>query len=222
MTEEPEEDASLAPPQRFAWKMDGETRFHGISPDEVAGPAGLTLDEAVARFGMDPDGALSRAVTARRPFSGVPALWPLGLGRRRLAVTLAAFPALRDGSFQGYAGFGLVVEEAAPAPRPETSTAPAGAVVADDEASPVADLAPETEVAEAIEAAKETTTDEAAIAAPVVTETLADAPMPRLRPSSRRLLRRRLWKPRPRSRRSTPKPRTRLSRLPRPRRPRPI
>ncbi|PTM50847.1 PAS domain-containing sensor histidine kinase [Phreatobacter oligotrophus] len=153
-TEEPEEDASLAPPQRFAWKMDGETRFHGISPDEVAGPAGLTLDEAVARFGMDPDGALSRAVTARRPFSGVPALWPLGQGRRRLAVTLAAFPALRDGSFQGYAGFGLVVEEAAPAPRPET------------------------EVAEAIEAAEQTTSDEAAIAAPVVTETLADAPMP--------------------------------------------
>jgi PAS domain S-box-containing protein len=177
-TEAPEEDASLAPPQRFAWKMDGETRFHGISPDEVAGPAGLTLDEAVARFGMDPDGALSRAVSARRPFSGVPALWPLGLGRRRLAVTLAAFPALRDGSFQGYAGFGLVVEEAAPAPRPETSMAPAAAVVADDEASPVADLTPETEVAEAIEAAKESATDEAAIAAPVVTGTVADAPMP--------------------------------------------
>lgn len=178
VTEEPEEDASLAPPQRFAWKMDGETRFHGISPDEVAGPAGLTLDEAVARFGMDPDGALSRAVTARRPFSGVPALWPLGQGRRRLAVTLAAFPALRDGSFQGYAGFGLVVEEAAPAPRPETSTAPAAAVIADDEASLVADLAPEAEVAEAIEAAEESATDEAAIAAPVVTEPLADAPMP--------------------------------------------
>ncbi|MBX9991985.1 ATP-binding protein [Phreatobacter oligotrophus] len=178
VTEEPEEDASLAPPQRFAWKMDGETRFHGISPDEVAGPAGLTLDEAVARFGMDPDGALSRAVTACRPFSGVPALWPLGQGRRRLAVTLAAFPALRDGSFQGYAGFGLVVEEAAPAPRPETSTAPAATVIADEAASPSADLAPEAEVAEAIDTAEETTTDEAAIAAPVVTETLADAPMP--------------------------------------------
>ncbi|MDP2802862.1 MAG: hypothetical protein Q8O26_13355, partial [Phreatobacter sp.] len=115
-------DAALAAPQRFSWRMDGDYRFHTIAPDAVAGLAGETLEAAANRFGIDPDGALTAAVTAFRPFSGVPALWPLGDAGRRLAVTLAAFPTLRDGAFHGYSGFGLVVEEAsrvAPATAPE-------------------------------------------------------------------------------------------------------
>jgi PAS domain S-box-containing protein len=115
-------DDRLAPPQRFSWRMDADYRFHTIAPDEVAAPAGETFAAAVDRFGLDPQGTFTAAVTALRPFSGVPALWPLGGGRRRLAVTLAAFPTLRDGVFQGYAGFGLVVEEAAPA-APQTPAA---------------------------------------------------------------------------------------------------
>jgi len=162
-------DAALAPPQRFSWKMDGETRFHALAPEEIAGPAGLTLDAAVARFGMDPDGTLTRAVSARRPFSGVPALWPLGLGGRRLAVTLAAFPALRDGDFQGYAGFGLVVEEAAPALRPQT-VAP---VVAGGETASSDNVAPEAGAGAEIDAAEETIT-----AAPVAAAAAADAMFP--------------------------------------------
>ncbi|MCZ8316529.1 ATP-binding protein [Phreatobacter sp.] len=178
VTEEPEEDTSLAPPQRFAWKMDGETRFHGISPDEVAGPAGLTLDEAVARYGMDPDGALSRAVTARRPFSGVPALWPLGLGRRRLAVTLAAFPALRDGSFQGYAGFGLVVEEAAPAiadAASETASGQTPVTVVADEAPVIDETITQEPITEEPITEKPIDDEAATTEVAVVSEALADA-----------------------------------------------
>jgi PAS domain S-box-containing protein len=114
----------------------------------MAAPAGLVLGEAVERFGLDPDGQLGRAVTASRPFSGVPAVWPLGAGPRRVAVTLAAFPTLRDGALQGYAGFGLVVEElaqAAPAAPPPSSEpvemSPAGEAV-DDTPAPEADDPP--------------------------------------------------------------------------------
>jgi PAS domain S-box-containing protein len=143
-------DAALVAPQRFSWKMDGETRFHTIAPDDVAAVSGLTLAEAVARFGLDPDGALTRAVVAQRPFSGVPALWPLGEGRRRLSVTLAAFPAMRDGGFQGYAGFGLVVEEAAPAPKAPHATLMTAAMVAPETLiSPETLIAPETQAAPA-------------------------------------------------------------------------
>lgn len=100
-------------PVRFAWRMDGSLRFHSIDPPAMAAPAGLSFHEAAARFGLDPEGQFARAVEASRPFSGVPAIWPLGSGARRLAVTLAAFPTLREGGLQGYAGFGLVVEEVA-------------------------------------------------------------------------------------------------------------
>lgn len=123
-------DAALAVPQRFSWRMDADYRFHTIAPNEVAGLAGETLEAATARLGIDPDGVLTAAVTACRPFSGVAALWPLGRAGRRLAVTLAAFPALRDGAFQGYSGFGLVVEEVSPvASTPATETLPPDAPV---------------------------------------------------------------------------------------------
>lgn len=105
-------DAGLAVPQRFAWRLNSESRFHAIDQAELTAPDGLTLAEASQRFGMDPQGALARAIDAARPFSGVPAIWPLGQ-TRRLAVTLAAFPSLRDGAAPSYAGFGLVVEELA-------------------------------------------------------------------------------------------------------------
>jgi PAS domain S-box-containing protein len=119
----------LEVPQRFSWRLDANLRFHAISPESVAAPAEATFEEALGRFGLDPQGALAAAVAGRRPFSGVPAVWPLGSGGRRLAVTLAAFPTLRDGDFHGYAGFGLIVEELAAAP-PVAST-PAVDVSAD-------------------------------------------------------------------------------------------
>jgi PAS domain S-box-containing protein len=105
-------DAGLVVPQRFAWRLSSESRFHAIDQAELAAPDGLTFAEASQRFGMDPQGAFARAIAAARPFSGVPAIWPLGQ-TRRLAVTLAAFPSLRDGAAPSYAGFGLVVEELA-------------------------------------------------------------------------------------------------------------
>ncbi|MGU9979602.1 histidine kinase dimerization/phospho-acceptor domain-containing protein [Phreatobacter sp. HK31-P] len=131
----------LAVPQRFSWRLDADLRFHAIAPESVAAPADATFDDAVRRFGLDPQGALAEAVAARRPFSGVPAIWPLGSGGRRLAVTLAAFPTLRDGGFQGYAGFGLIVEELA-AVEPAT-TAAALAVVTPAEKNPEAEAAPD-------------------------------------------------------------------------------
>ncbi len=146
-------DTDLAAPQRFSWRMDADYRFHTIAPDEVAAVSGETFAAAVARLGLDPQGSFAAAVTAHRPFSGVPALWPLGQGRRRLAVTLAAFPTLRDGAFQGYAGFGLVVEEAeaaAPDAPPaehvavEITDAPAESAPEGEVAPAVAELAPET------------------------------------------------------------------------------
>ncbi|WP_146144847.1 ATP-binding protein [Phreatobacter cathodiphilus] len=161
-------DDHLAPPQRFSWRMDADYRFHTIAPDEVAAPAGETFAAAVDRFGLDPQGTFTAAVTALRPFSGVPALWPLGGGRRRLAVTLAAFPTLRDGAFQGYAGFGLVVEEAEAA----APDAPLAEEAADEITDAPAEAAPEGELAPAVaEPAPETTES-----APEAEAPAADAP----------------------------------------------
>ncbi|MDP3547243.1 MAG: hypothetical protein Q8S29_13800, partial [Phreatobacter sp.] len=142
----------LAVPQRFSWRLDADVRFHAIAPESVAAPADATFDDAVRRFGLDPQGALAEAVAARRPFSGVPAIWPLGSGGRRLAVTLAAFPTLRDGGFQGYAGFGLIVEELAAVKHATTAAALADVTPADKE--------PEAEAAS-------DATEEPVVAAPV-------------------------------------------------------
>lgn len=140
-------ETDLVAPQRFSWRMDADYRFHTIAPDEVAAPTGETLAAAIHRFDLDPQGTFTAAVTALRPFSGVPALWPLGQGGRRLAVTLAAFPTLRDGAFQGYAGFGLVVEEVAPAAEiaEDVTDAPAEAApsAAEEPAAGTAGSAPE-------------------------------------------------------------------------------
>ncbi len=133
-------------PARFAWRMDGSLTFHSIDPPAMAAPAGLTLHEAAARFGLDPEGQVARAVEASRPFSGVPAVWPLGDGPRRLGVTLAAFPTLRDGGLQGYAGFGLVVEEIAPAPSPAEALSSATPETAGSETASTAVSTPETDI----------------------------------------------------------------------------
>ncbi len=136
-------------PQRFSWRLDADLRFHSISPETVAAPTDASFDEALQRFDLDPQGALAAAVAGRRPFSGVPAVWPLGSRGRRLAVTLAAFPTLRDGDFQGYAGFGLIVEELAAA-RPAAGAATPGAPEPDASTTPVTDeAATATEIVEA-------------------------------------------------------------------------
>lgn len=109
-----EADLALAAPPRFSWRVDGDGRFGAIEPAEMAAPSGLTLAEAAERFGLDPEGGLAAALTAARPFSGVAAVWPLGT-TRRLGVTLAAFPHMADGAVRGFAGFGLVTGEIAPA-----------------------------------------------------------------------------------------------------------
>jgi PAS domain S-box-containing protein len=185
-------DAVLAVPQRFSWRMDGDYRFHTIAPDEVAGLAGETLEAATARFGIDPDGAFTTAVTAGRPFSGVAALWPLGRAGRRLAVTLAAFPALRDGAFQGYSGFGLVVEEASPvAPPSETETlspdAPVSVTAAAETAVPAGAVPPANTLDEAVATVDAdaqdvsepsdavTTEDDSAVTAPIAAAAADDA-----------------------------------------------
>ncbi len=139
----------LEVPQRFSWRLDADLRFHAIAPDSVAAPADARFDDAMRRFGLDPQGALAEAVAARRPFSGVPAVWPLGSRGRRLAVTLAAFPTLRDGSFQGYAGFGLIVEELAAVETAATARAEldAPAVGEEPDAGPALPATEETVVA---------------------------------------------------------------------------
>jgi PAS domain S-box-containing protein len=145
-----EPDDGLEAPARFAWRLDADLRFHSIDPEPVAAPAGLTLVAAAERFGLDPQGALQGAVAASRPFSGVPAVWPLGTAGRRLAVTLAAFPNLRDGALQGYAGFGLVVEELERTPAP-AEPIPAAALPAASDA-PEAVAPPVEEASSAAEA----------------------------------------------------------------------
>jgi PAS domain S-box-containing protein len=107
-----ESDALLTAPQRFSWRLDADRRFHGVDQADLTAVAGLTFAEASDRYGMDPQGTFTAALDAARPFSGVPAIWPLG-STRRLSVTLAAFPSQRDGVVQGFAGFGLVGEELA-------------------------------------------------------------------------------------------------------------
>ncbi|WP_296578142.1 ATP-binding protein [Phreatobacter sp.] len=191
---EPAETVVAVPavPQRFSWRMDGDYRFHTIAPEEVAGLAGETLDAATARLGIDPSGVLTTAVTARRPFSGVAALWPLGRAGRRLAVTLAAFPALRDGAFQGYSGFGLVVEEASPvAPPSETETlspdAPVSVTAAAETAVSAGEVPPANALNEAVATVDAdpqdvsepsdavTTEDDSAVTAPIAAAAADDA-----------------------------------------------
>ncbi|MCZ0737369.1 histidine kinase dimerization/phospho-acceptor domain-containing protein [Phreatobacter sp. AB_2022a] len=119
-------DAALAAPPRFSWRIDADGRFAAVEPAEVAAPSGLMVTEALARFGLDPDGGFAAAIAAARPFSGVAAAWPLGT-TRRLSVTLAAFPHVAEGAVRGFAGFGLVTGELAPviavAAAPDSSVA---------------------------------------------------------------------------------------------------
>jgi hypothetical protein len=57
----------LEVPQRFSWRLDANLRFHAISPESVAAPAEATFEEALGRFGLDPQGALAAAVAGTAP-----------------------------------------------------------------------------------------------------------------------------------------------------------
>ena len=152
-------DAALAAPPRFSWRIDADGRFAAIEPVEVAAPSGLMVTEALARFALDPDGGFAAAIAAARPFSGVAAAWPLGT-TRRLSVTLAAFPHMAEGAVRGFAGFGLVTGELAPAI--VAAAAPDGSVSGEGSLTASA--------VEAVAAAPEAATQPAPAAAPSATQ----------------------------------------------------
>ena len=101
-------------PLRLMWRMDAEGRF-ALDPGEFSRLIGAraTADlqrpwrEIAARFGLDPDGRIARAIAAHDVWSGITLDCPV-YGGGVLAVELSGLPVFdRARNFTGYRGFGV-------------------------------------------------------------------------------------------------------------------
>lgn len=102
-------------PVRFLWQTDEADRFVFVSAGlvRIAGPGadvtGESWGAASARLGLDPSGAIARALASRDTWSGLVAHWPTDKGEERVPAELTALPVFgADGSFQGFHGFGVL------------------------------------------------------------------------------------------------------------------
>jgi len=104
-----------AHPLRFVWSIDdaGRFTFESDSFATLIGPATTQAlqapwSEIAARFRLDPDGAIARAVAARETFSGLIVPWPVDGSSETLPVELSGLPVFdRERAFRGYRGFGI-------------------------------------------------------------------------------------------------------------------
>lgn len=101
-------------PLRFMWQVDHDGRFilttdefiRLIGPHTAAG-FGRPWHEIAARFGVDHDGEVSKALESRTTWSGIALDWPVD-GDSRLPVELSGLPVFDAArNFHGYRGFGL-------------------------------------------------------------------------------------------------------------------
>ncbi len=133
-------------PQRFTFSIDKDQQFAALSPElrSAVGEAnadilGHSWADIAERFDLDPAGAIAGALARRDTWSGVTVHWPTAEGDERAAIDLTAIPSFsRDGTFEGFRGFGVVraeprPEQDAPAPsaepRPEAKEEPPSNVV---------------------------------------------------------------------------------------------
>jgi PAS domain S-box-containing protein len=153
-------------PLRFVWQMDEQERFTLGSDEftEVIGPRiavalGRPWQDVAAELGLDPDGAVLRAVASRETWSGITVSWPIDGSDERLAVELSGLPIYaRDRTFLGYRGFGVCrdiariarlsrirrppVFTADPPVRRQEASGPAAAIRSDQAAQPQEPPAP--------------------------------------------------------------------------------
>ncbi|MBB5752178.1 ATP-binding protein [Prosthecomicrobium pneumaticum] len=126
------DEAPLAAPVRFLWRMDGEGRFTELSPEFAAvfGPVaerlvGLDWSAAAVLLGV-PAEPVAGLIAGRDTWSGV-TIACTAPGGAVLPVDLAALPAFgRDRGFEGYRGFGVIrPPERAPRPAGRRAAPPA-------------------------------------------------------------------------------------------------
>ena len=122
-------DADLAA-LRFVFETDAGGRLVFLSPD-LAAAVGRSAREAVGRHwseiarthGLDPEGAIERALGGTAGWSDLPACWPMPDGRS-LPLSLSALPMFdRERKVVGFRGFGRATS--APAPLPTSEPEPA-------------------------------------------------------------------------------------------------
>jgi PAS domain S-box-containing protein len=100
---------------RFVWQMDAALRFT-LGTAEFARLLGAQTGAALERpwqdvsaaLGVDRDGRIARALTARETWSGIVVDWPVDGTSERLPIEMSGLPVFdRDRQFAGYRGFGI-------------------------------------------------------------------------------------------------------------------
>jgi len=108
-------EAERRHPLRFVWKIGPDHRF-SIEPGDfldligpgIAGELDRPWISIASDLGLDPHGAVARAIASHDTWSGVHVAWPLDGSEERIAVELAGLPVYdRDRSYRGYRGFGV-------------------------------------------------------------------------------------------------------------------
>jgi PAS domain S-box-containing protein len=102
-------------PVRFVWRTDAEGRFSALSEEfraafgpEASDIIGREFAEVAAAFNLDPAGEIAGLMTRRDTWSGRSVLWPIAGTDLVAPVDLAALPVYsRDGTFEGFRGFGI-------------------------------------------------------------------------------------------------------------------
>ena len=104
-----------AAPLRFVWRTDADGRFSALSDEfrHAVGPeasdiVGRDFAEVAQTFGLDPDNEIAGLMKRRDTWSGRSVLWPIAGTDLVAPVDLAALPVYgRDGTFEGFRGFGI-------------------------------------------------------------------------------------------------------------------
>jgi PAS domain S-box-containing protein len=104
-----------AAPLRFVWRTDADGRFSALSDEfrHAVGPeasdiVGRDFAEVAETFGLDPDNEIAGLMKRRDTWSGRSVLWPIAGTDLVAPVDLAALPVYgRDGTFEGFRGFGI-------------------------------------------------------------------------------------------------------------------
>ena len=129
--QEPEPEAFDAPSDadlaalRFVFETDAGGRLVFLSPDLAAAvgrsareAAGRPWSEVARTHGLDPEGAIERALGGTAGWSDLPACWPMPDGRS-LPLSLSALPMFdRERKVAGFRGFGRATSAPAPLPTP--------------------------------------------------------------------------------------------------------
>jgi PAS domain S-box-containing protein len=104
-----------AAPLRFVWRTDADGCFSALSDEfraafgpEASDIVGREFAEVAETFGLDPDNEIAGLMKRRDTWSGRSVLWPIAGTDLVAPVDLAALPVYgRDGTFEGFRGFGI-------------------------------------------------------------------------------------------------------------------